>query len=213
MGEGVIANLVALIHDSPHEVGIGLPVFSKKEKSCRHLFLLEYVEDAWRPARIWSIVKRQREQAGMIAAPLNHVRRRHGGEFFAANVAVSGTDIQIAPAVLGTRNHFQYFAGAFEVNLITVDDSLERVGGGLRRTAEHGPDRRVFRTQTPHAKTRRPKAAGRAHLVEGSYGIEKPNRVMRIVFIVVLKHRRARRRIENNLRVGIARRNNRFLKS
>src|ERR1044072_7084982 len=149
----------------------------------------------------------------VIAAALNNIRRRNRDKLFAADVAGSGVNVQIAPAVLRPRHHLQYFAGAFEVDLITVGDLTERV----RRTgwpcAQLRPDRWILRAESPDSETGGLETTRRAHLVESRHGVEKPNGVMRFVFVVVLEGWRARGRIENYLRLRVARRNHRLLKS
>ena len=57
----VVADLVALRHDSPNEIGIFFRVHSDEEKSGFHSARLQNVEDLRGPFGIRPIVKRQRD--------------------------------------------------------------------------------------------------------------------------------------------------------
>ena len=124
---------------------------------------------------------------------------------------VRGIDFQIARAFLRPRHHLQKLTVAFEVDLVTVVDTAQR----FRRTvlrAEDGPDRRIFRSETPDAEARGLVTAGRAHLVVSRDRVEKPDLVMRLIVFVVFEIRIARGRIESWRSARITRADQRFLK-
>ena len=75
MRESVIANFVTLVDDPPQQIGISLAVLSHHKERRRHILLFENIENARRILRIWSIIKSERELAGMIARALDHVTR------------------------------------------------------------------------------------------------------------------------------------------
>ena len=54
----MIADLVTLVDDPSHEIGIRLAVFADDEKRCGNIFSFENVENRGRPAWIRTIVKR-----------------------------------------------------------------------------------------------------------------------------------------------------------
>src|SRR6478672_11070003 len=127
MSEGVITNLMTFVDNAPHQVGICLPVFSDDEKCGRSMLLFQDVKNRRRPARVWPIVKRQCDHSRTIAAALNDVRRRGDDKLFIIYETVAAIDVQIAPAVLGTRDDLQQLAGALKVNFITIDDAAQNI--------------------------------------------------------------------------------------
>src|SRR5258706_8822223 len=123
MGISVVANLMTFIDHAAQEIGVSLSVFPNNEESGGHVFLFQDVEDWGRPPRVRTVIKSQGHESRAIAIALNNIRSWGRDKFFLADVAISRVRIQIAPTVLRARNHLQDFAGPFEINLITINDS------------------------------------------------------------------------------------------
>src|SRR5258706_337112 len=159
---------------------MGLAVLSHDEKRSRHIFLLEYIENSRRIFRIWSIVKSQRDVSGMISGALNHVSRWDLVVVVRLRTDKSGIRIdgEATLPVVRARNYLQQLSGAFKVDVVSIRHFLEGVGGRTGLVcAEHRPDRRVFRTKSPHRESRRMITTGGAHLIERRDRVEKPDDV------------------------------------
>src|SRR5712691_9324291 len=129
MRERVIANFMTLIDDSAQQIGIGLAVLSYHEECRRHILLFENVEDAWRPFWIWSIVKGQRDGAGMISRALDDITGGNLVDVVRFRADESGIRIDGDPplAIMRARNDLQQFACPLKVNVISIRHFLERV--------------------------------------------------------------------------------------
>src|SRR5205085_6073386 len=116
--------------------------------------------------------------------------------------------LQLARAVLRLRRDLEDFARALEVYVVAVAYVAQGAGVGrrLRRRAEDLPERGVFRAETPEGEARRAVLAGGAHLVVDRHGVEEPDGVVRAVVLVVREVRVARRRVELDLGLRVARR-------
>src|ERR1041385_2510322 len=102
MCEGVITYLVTLIYEPPQQIRVRLAIFTDNEKRGGDAFALQHIENRRCPLRIWTIIKRQGDHAGVIAFALNHIRRRNRNEVFPLDVTSGLIDVEIAPAILGT---------------------------------------------------------------------------------------------------------------
>src|SRR5205085_4189919 len=100
------------------------------------------------------------------------------------------------------------FARALEVYVVAVAYVAQRGGvvRALRRRAEDLPERGVFRAETPEGEARRMILTGSAHLVVDGHGVEEPDGVARAVLFFVVEVRVARRRVELDLGLRVARR-------
>src|SRR5438445_13878765 len=83
MSIGMIANLMTFVNDAAHEVGIGLPILAD-DKECRgHILALQNVQYVRSPFGIRTVVERQRDKSGVVAAALNNVGGRCCDKVFA----------------------------------------------------------------------------------------------------------------------------------
>src|SRR5262245_7150444 len=77
MRERMIADVVTLGDDAFDQLRIALPVLADDEERRRDVFLFQYIQDAWRPLRVWAIIKGQRDRSSPGAVTANDVRRRN----------------------------------------------------------------------------------------------------------------------------------------
>src|SRR5437879_3318709 len=129
MSKSVIANFMTFIYFAPQQIGISLAVFSHDEKRRRHILLFENIEDARRPFWIWSIVKGQRDGAGMISSTLDDITGGNLVDVVRFRADESGIRIDGDPplAIMRARNDLQQFACPLKVNVISIRHLLERV--------------------------------------------------------------------------------------
>ena len=73
----MIADLVSLGNDPFYQVGICLAILANDKECGFDVFLLENIQNLWRPDRIGPVIKCQDDLSGFVPGSLYHIRRRY----------------------------------------------------------------------------------------------------------------------------------------
>ena len=189
----MIADLMSFIDDPLKKPRVLLPIFTDYKETGLDIFCLENVEYLWRPDRVRSVVKGQRDlgrlarQARLVAGSLHYVGGRDLVVYFAGQITICvGRDIPV-PVVWHSFD-LENFAVAIKVDIITVlDRGKIRKGIRVLIVSKDLPDRRVLAAHSPECYSRNVITFGIFDLAKSRNGIEKPNGMGTAVVFVVFE--------------------------
>ena len=204
VGEGVVADVVALGDFALHQPRRHLGVRADDEERGRHVLGLEDVEDLRRPLRIGAVIEGQRDLVRQRAGALDHVRSGQAGVALVVDAAVVLVHIDGTCARCGLRSDLEHFALAFDVDVLALADRAQLV---RRRcpvvAAQHRPDRRVLRTKSPQRIAVGFVVVGGMDLVVRGDAVEEPHLMRNAVVVAVGEAWVLRIRIERDPRLGV----------
>src|SRR5450432_3733928 len=117
MSEGVIANCVPFIIDTPGQPGKFLHFKTDEKKSCGRLFLLKDIKDSRRVRGIRAIIKGDGDFLVFVAVLAELIRLRQRSHCFRGNQTGVRIKCDIALAGLGLLAHVEDVSETFSVNV------------------------------------------------------------------------------------------------
>src|SRR5438270_356097 len=208
MCQRVIPDLVAFVVNALDQPRIVLRRNPNQEKRRRRILSFQHIEYLRGEVRVGTVVKCDCDFVRFEAVGLEFVRIRQLGEVLCADQFGAWIDGDSPRARRRTLHDAQDVTIAFDRHIRTrgnLRKFCDRIGQS--RLVPNFPQRTILRTEPPQRECLDAEIPRRAHLIDGSDGVEKPDLMMGSVILVEGNVRIERVGLDLNRRVGIGRTN------
>ena len=177
VGEGVVADFVALVGDALEEVGIKFGIFAKHEKDGLHAAFLENIEDGGRPIRIRAIVEGNAHAVRLVTSHAKKGRVRRELDIAAGNPPF-GILGKGAPPGEGGGVQVHDFSFADRSHRVAAQNlGIQRCGGVFFAGGDDLPNAGILEAEPVEGDAAEFGAADGVPLIGESGGIREPDLV------------------------------------
>src|ERR1700722_12551270 len=212
MRERVIPDGVAFFINALDQTRKLIGLNANQKKRSRRVLTFQDVQNLRGPIWIGTVVEGQDDFIGAVAVAGDSIRLRRVLEILVGNLFAVGIDREIARAVGRLLFNAENFALALHVYILPRRYIFEFVGcASVSWDVPYLPQGAVFAAEAPQSEGLNTQSLGGAHVVERGDSVEEPDIVTDAALIQVAEVRIHRVIIEDNVFIGVARREPSFL--